>query len=196
MFCCGTNIVFRRQALIEVGGLDESTVTEDFATSIKLHQKKWKSLYYNHVNAFGMAPQNLSSYFMQQYRWANGTIGVLKRIFWNFIIRPFSLKPGQWWEYFLSGSYYIVGLAFFILMMFPILYLLLDIPSFFARPEVYFLAFLPYIMLSSGVVYFVLGGRHYTVRDLFLGLLLGSITFPVYLRAAFFLYWAEKLHSG
>jgi cellulose synthase (UDP-forming) len=196
MFCCGTNIVFRRQALEEIGGLDESTVTEDFATSIKLHQKKWKSLYYNHVNAFGMAPQNLSSYFKQQYRWANGTISVLKRIIWNFIIRPFSLKPRQWWEYFLSGSYYIVGLAFFILMMFPILYLLLNIPSFFARPEVYFLAFLPYIMLSVGVFYFVLAGRHYTIRDLFLGQLLGGITFSVYLRAAFFSLIGQKTTFG
>jgi cellulose synthase (UDP-forming) len=196
MFCCGTNIVFRRQALKEVGGLDESTVTEDFATSIKLHQKKWKSLYYNHVNAFGMAPQNLSSYFKQQYRWANGTISVLKRILWNFLIRPFSLKPKQWWEYFLSGSYYIVGLAFFILMMFPILFLLLNIPSFFARPEVYFLTFLPYIMLSIGVFYFVLKGRNYTIKDLFLGQLLGSVTFSIYLRAAFFSLIGQRTTFG
>jgi len=196
MFCCGTNIVFRRQALTEVGGLDESTVTEDFATSIKLHQRKWKSLYYNHVNAFGMAPQNLSSYFKQQYRWANGTISVLKKILWNFLIKPFSLKPRQWWEYFLSGSYYIVGLAFFILMMFPILYLLLNIPSFFARPEIYFLTFLPYIMLSVGVFYFVLKGRNYTVKELFLGQLLGSITFSIYLRAAFFSLVGQKTTFG
>lgn len=46
MFCCGTNIIFRRQALLDVGGLDESTVTEDFATSVKLHIQGWKSLYY------------------------------------------------------------------------------------------------------------------------------------------------------
>jgi cellulose synthase (UDP-forming) len=196
MFCCGTNIVFRREALADVGGLDESTVTEDFATSIKLHQRKWKSLYYNHVSAFGMAPQNLSSYFKQQYRWANGTINVLKRILWNFLIRPFSLKPRQWWEYFLSGSYYMVGLAFFILMMFPIMYLLLNIPSFFARPEIYFLTFLPYIMLSMGVFYLVLNKRNYTIKDLFLGQILGSITFSVYLRAAFFSLLGKKTTFG
>ena len=184
MFCCGTNIIFRREALLDVGGLDESTVTEDFATSLKLHRKKWDSLYYNHVYAFGMGPENLAGYFQQQYRWANGTISVLKKVLCGLITHPFSLKLKQWWEYFLSGSYYLVGLAFFILMLFPMLYLLCEIPSFFAKPEIYFLTFLPYIMLSMSVFYFILKDRNYTGRDLFLGQLLGSITFSVYIRAA------------
>ncbi len=34
MFCCGTNVIFPRQALRDVGGFDESSVTEDFATSL------------------------------------------------------------------------------------------------------------------------------------------------------------------
>jgi len=183
MFCCGTNIVFRRSALLAVGGLDESTVTEDFATSIKLHAAGWKSLYYNHVYAFGMAPENLTAYFNQQYRWANGTISVFKKILWLFVRRPFSLTLRQWWEYFLSGSFYMVGIAFFVLMTCPVMYLLFDVPSFFARPEIYFLAFLPYITLSLVVFYMVLGRRHYKMKDLFLGQLLGAVTFSVYLRA-------------
>jgi cellulose synthase (UDP-forming) len=184
MFCCGTNIVFRKEALDDVGGLDEATVTEDFATSLKLHQKKWRSLYYNHTYAFGMAPENLTGYLKQQYRWANGTVSVLKKVLKGMITRPFSLKFRQWWEYFLSGSYYLVGFAFFILMMFPALYLIWRVPSFFINPDIYLLTFLPYIMLTMTVFYTVLGDRHYTVKDLFLGQLLGSITFTVYLRAA------------
>ncbi|MFA6636689.1 MAG: glycosyltransferase family 2 protein [Candidatus Omnitrophota bacterium] len=184
MFCCGTNIVFRKEALDEVGGFDESTVTEDFATSLKLHQKKWRSLYYNHTCAFGMAPENLTGYLKQQYRWANGTISVLKKVLIGLLTRPFSLKFKQWWEYFLSGSYYLVGFAFFILMLFPVMYLLFEIPSFFIRPEIYILTFLPYIMLSMTVFYTVLRERNYTVKDIFIGQLLGSVTFTVYLRAA------------
>lgn len=184
MFCCGTNIIFRREALMDVGGLDESTVTEDFATSLKLHKRKWRSLYYNHTYAFGMAPENLTGYLKQQYRWANGTIAVLKRVLLGMVSDPFSLKLRQWWEYFLSGSYYLVGFAFFILMIFPALYLLFRVPSFFINPDIYLLTFLPYIMLTMTVFYTVLGDRHYTVKDLFTGQLLGSITFTVYVRAA------------
>jgi len=184
VFCCGTNIIFRREALLSVGGMDETTVTEDFATSIDLHARGWRSLYYNHVNAFGMGPENLASYFMQQYRWANGTVAVFKKILWKFLTRPFSLKIGQWWEYFLSGTYYMVGLAFFFLMICPIAYLFFEVPSFFARPEIYYLAFLPYIVLSTCVFYSVLGERGYPKRDLFLGQRLSIVTFSVYIRAA------------
>lgn len=184
MFCCGTNVVFRREALLSVGGLDESTVTEDFATSIKLHQKGWRSLYYNHVSAFGMGPIDLGGYFKQQFRWATGTITVMKKVLRGLLFRPFSLSLSQWWEYLLSSTYYLVGVAYFCMMVFPIIYLLLGIPSFFARAEIYFLAFVPYIVLSMSVFYAVLRSRNYRIRDLFLGQLLGEVTFPVYMRAA------------
>lgn len=184
MFCCGTNVVFRRKALTEVGGLDESTVTEDFATSIKFHVKGWKSLYYNHVSVFGMGPEDLEGYFKQQFRWATGTILVLKKILWRLLRQPLSLSWLQWWEYFLSGSYYLIGIAFFILMICPVTYLLFKVPSFFVNPEIYFLAFIPYFTLSISVFYFILERRNYAMRDLFLGQLLASSTFSVYMRGA------------
>jgi cellulose synthase (UDP-forming) len=196
MFCCGTNIIFRKEALDQVGGLDESTVTEDFATSFKFHQNGWKSLYYNHVYAFGMGPEDLTGYFKQQYRWANGTITVFKKVLKNFILHPFSLSFKQWWEYLLSGSYYLIGLVVFVLMLFPILYLLLDVPSFFASPQIYFLAFLPYIILSLSVFYFILKERNYTLGDLFKGQVAGFITFPVYLKAALFSLFGRKATFG
>jgi len=196
MFCCGTNVMFRRQALVDIGGLDESTVTEDFATSIKFHVAGWKSLYYNHVYAFGMGPNDLIGYFKQQFRWATGTISVFKKIIWRFFTRPFSLSLFQWWEYLLSGSYYLVGLAFFILMICPIAYLLFKIPSFFANPEVYFLAFVPYFILSMSVFYFILARRHYKAKDLFIGQLLATITFPVYINGALAAIFGKKITFG
>jgi len=184
MFCCGTNIVFRRKALMDADGLDESTVTEDFATSVKIHTKGWRSIYYPHVCAFGMGPVNLNGYYKQQFRWATGTLSVFKKLIWQFFTKPFSLRPVQWWEYLLSSSYYLVGLAFFCLMICPVIYLLFKVPSFFAKPEVYFLAFIPYIMLSTAIFYMVLGTRHYKIKDLFLGQLLAASTFSVYIRGA------------
>ena len=184
MFCCGTNVLFRTEALKSVGGMDESTVTEDFATSIKLHANKWKSLYYSHVYAFGLGPETLDSYFKQQFRWANGTISVLKKVILRFITKPFSLSLIQWWEYFLSSSYYLVGAVFLLLMACPVIYILFGVPSFFLRKEVYLFAYLPYIFLTMSVFYFVLKGRNYKVKDLFLGQFLGMATITVYLRAA------------
>ena len=184
MICCGTNVLLRRQALLEVGGFDESTVTEDFATSLELHLKQWKTLYSNHVYVFGMGPENLGGYFGQQNRWAMGNIMVLRTILAKLIRRPFLLKPAQWFEYLVTGSYYFVGWTYLSLLMCPIIYIFFNIPSFFMNPTVYSFAFLPYIVLSLAIFYSSMGTRRYNIRQVFQGQLLGFITLPVYLRAS------------
>jgi len=186
MICCGTNVVLRRSALEDVGGLDESTVTEDFATSIKLHMKGWKSLYYNHVYTFGMGPENLGSYLKQQNRWAMGNLGVFRSIIGNFLCSPSKLNPAQWFEYFVTGSYYLIGWAYLFLMLCPVAYLFFGIPSFFMNPVVYGLAFTPYLVLSMAVFQMSMIGRRYTAMQMLKGQLLSFVTLPVYMRASLF----------
>jgi len=196
MFCCGTNVILRRSALQTVGGMDEKTVTEDFATSLRLHTHGFSSLYYNHVCVFGMGPEDLIGYFTQQFRWAAGTIQVFKDLVARFFTKPFSMKPGQWFQYFLSGTYYWVGFAYFILILGPLFYIFFKVPSFFIRPEVYFLSFLPYMLLSTCVFYFSLQKRNYKPRDLILGQLLGATTFYVHMKAALAALLGFKLSFG
>ena len=185
MICCGTNVVMRRQALMDVGGLDESTVTEDFATSFKMHLKGWKSLYYNHVHTFGMGPEDLGSYFKQQNRWALGNVGVLLRIVLaRFVRNPLLLKPAQWLEYFITGSYYFIGWAYLLLVAYPITYLFFNVPPFCMDQVVYILTFVPYFLLSIGIYYKSMLGRHYTMRQLWRGQALSFITLPVYMKAS------------
>lgn len=196
MFCCGTNVILRASALRTIGGMDERTVTEDFATSLRLHTNGFSSLYYNHVCVFGMGPEDLIGYFTQQFRWAAGTIQVFKSLVARFFVKPFCMKPGQWFQYFLSGTYYWVGLAYFILILGPLLYIFFKVPSFFVRPEVYFLSFLPYAFLSTSVFYFSLQKRNYKPQDLILGQLLGATTFYVHIKAAFAALLGIKLSFG
>lgn len=183
MFCCGTNVVFRREALVSVGGFDESLITEDIATSIRLHMNGWRSLYYNHVGAFGMGPENLLEYFKQQGRWSRGNFGLLRKVLFNFITKPFSMSFNQWWEYFLSSTYYFVGIVFFILMACPILYLTFNIPSFFTKTDIYISVFLPYFSLSLSVFYVTLKSRNYSIKDVWLGQTLTCISFPIHIRS-------------
>jgi cellulose synthase (UDP-forming) len=184
MFCCGTNVIFRREALMDVGGFDESSVTEDFATSLKFHMRGWKSAYLNRVCAFGMGPEDLGGYFKQQFRWALGTVGLFRKILYQFFRSPRSLSAAKWWEYFLSGTHYFVGWVFLIMAFCPILYLVLGVPTYFAKPEIYLLFFLPYIILSLSMFAGALHYRGYKVKDIFLGLLLNAVSFPVYMKAS------------
>ena len=184
MFCCGTNVIFRREAFEDVGGFDESSVTEDIATSFKFHKNGWHSAYLNKVCAFGMGPEDLGAYFKQQFRWALGTIGLGRQMLIEFFKSPKSLPFSKWWEYFLSGTHYFVGWAFFIMMACPILYLTFGVPSFFARPELYLLVFFPYILLSLSVFFLTLEKRHYALNDLLTGQLLVGLSFPVFMKAS------------
>lgn len=184
MFCCGTNVMFRREALEAVGGFDETSVTEDFATSMKFHMKGWNSAYLNKICAFGMGPQDLGGYFKQQFRWALGTVGLVRTTIGEIIANPKSLSPFKIWEYFVSGTHYFTGWVFFILWLAPVLYLFLGIPSFFAHPEIFLLIFFPYLTLTLFTFLFTLRQRGYSTKDLFIGVVLTTVCFPVYMKAS------------
>ncbi len=184
MFCCGTNVIFRREALEDVGGFDESSVTEDFATSLKFHTKGWSSAYLNRVSAFGMGPEDLGAYFKQQFRWALGTVGLFRTIAFSFLRNPFKLSPMKWWEYLLSGSHYFVGWVLLVMMLCPALFLLTNTPSYFARPELYFMFFLPYVVLTFTMFIWSMNQRKYSFGELANGVVLQAVCFPVYMRAS------------
>ncbi len=184
MFCCGTNVMFRREALMSVGGFDHTSITEDFATSLKFHMGGWSSAFLNRVCAFGLGPEDLAGYFKQQFRWALGTVGLFRTIFLAFIKNPRAMPAVKWWEYFLSGTHYFVGWTFFVLVLCPIVYIFTGLPTFFARPEIFVMVFAPYIALSLGMFIFSLKRRRYSGHEIFMALLLNNISFPVYMKAS------------
>lgn len=184
MFSCGSNVVYRVEALRSVGGFEEKSVTEDFATGLKLHLKGWKSLYYNHVSVYGLGPETLAAYYTQQMRWALGTLGLFKRIVALLLKKPSALTPGQWWEYFLSGSYYWVGWANFVLMVCPIVFLLFDVRPLIIELRFYLAAFVPYFAFSISTFYFSMLRRGYKARSLLVGQALSLNTFWVHMNAA------------
>lgn len=185
MFCCGTNVIFRREALMDVGGFDHTSVTEDFATSLKFHMRGWSSAFLGRVCAFGLGPEDLGGYFKQQFRWALGTVGLFRTIVIAFCKNPRQLTWIKWWEYALSGTHYFVGWTFFVLAVSPILYLFFGMPRYFARPDMFVLVFAPYILLSFSLFTYTLSRRNYRLREVVMGLLLNSISFPIYMKASF-----------
>lgn len=184
MFCCGTNVIFRREALVDVGGFDESSVTEDFATSLKFHLQGWHSAYLNKISAFGDGPEDLGGYFKQQFRWALGTVGLFRSIVGRFFKNPGQLPVYKWWEYMLSGTHYFVGWVLLVLVVSPTLFILFNVPTYFARPELYFLFYVPYIILTFTLFLWSLGQRQYRISEVVNGVLLQAICFPVYMRAS------------
>jgi cellulose synthase/poly-beta-1,6-N-acetylglucosamine synthase-like glycosyltransferase len=158
MFCCGTNVVFRRAALEDVGGFPLESVTEDFELSIMLHERGWRSRYVPEVLAHGLGPEDMASYVSQQQRWSRGCLGALPAVLRS------RLPVRQKIQYLLSASFFLSGWTVLVYMSFPVVRLLTGAQPLAATSADQFLGhFAPYFGLSLLAVT-VLGGGTYTFR--------------------------------
>jgi len=158
MFCCGTNVVFRRVALEQVGGFPAESVTEDFELSVHLHERGWRSRYVPEVLAHGLGPEDMASYVSQQQRWSRGCLAALPAVLRSAL--PARLKL----QYMLSASYFLSGWTVLVYMSFPTVRLLTGAQPLAATSADQFLAhFAPYFGLSLLAVT-ALGGGTYTFK--------------------------------
>lgn len=183
-FCCGTNVIFRRAALQDVGGFNEENVTEDFATSFEMHRNGWDSIYFNRVYVYSLAPENLAAYFMQQSRWSFGTLSTARYFLKNFLKNPRALRMGQWWEYWLSATYYWVGWVNFFFMLLPMMYIFFGIRPMRQEVFTYLAVFIPYFVFTLNMFYSGMEAKGYKIGELILGQQIGFITFPVHMTSA------------
>ena len=75
--CAGTSFVVRRQALIEVGGFETGTPSEDLATGIRLAAHGYRLRFLNEKLSAGLAPHSAAAMAQQRCRWASGTLQTL-----------------------------------------------------------------------------------------------------------------------
>lgn len=192
IFCCGSNVVLRRSALmsieVNVDGrrhfFDETTVTEDFATSVRLHAKGWTTDFINEPYVLGMGPETLPAYFTQHMRWSMGSMAVGLKVLRMAITNPRMLSPGQYWEYLLSGSYYFVGWANLIFMFAPIAFLLFGVRPVRTQSDLYVIFFVPYIFFTMNLFFFGMKLRRYPVRGVWLASALSFASTWTYAKAA------------
>jgi cellulose synthase (UDP-forming) len=183
---CGTNVIIRLSYLREIGGMDETCITEDLGTSFIFHSNGYKSIYLDSVLAEGMPPPSLSAYFTQQMRWAYGTMQHVKKCVRTFLTRPRSLNVLQWWEYAIVSSswYFLVGFAFSMWIIYITLVLLLGKTQLSSVP--FNLPFLLFIILTGSQLVTSVRERGYKVRDLILAHVLTCSAFPTYIQAIFY----------
>ncbi len=82
--CCGSNAVYRREALDMIGGTVQIEHSEDAHTGFSLASLGWKIKYIPVVLAKGLCPDDLHNYFHQQHRWCSGSMSLmLTKKFWQ-----------------------------------------------------------------------------------------------------------------
>ena len=155
MFCCGTNVVFRRAALEAMGGFPTQSLTEDFELSLRLHEQGWKSRYVPEVLASGLGPEDMASYTSQQLRWARGCLSSLPRI----ITARLPLKIRL--NYLLSAAFWLSGWTLLIYMTFPMVRILTGAqPVTVASVDEFLVHWAPYFVTGLITVALASGGSY------------------------------------
>jgi cellulose synthase (UDP-forming) len=116
---CGSGVVYRRQALKEMGGFATWNLLEDFTSSYELASRGWEGIYYPHALSRGLAPATLAGVYRQRFQWCLDTMRVF---FWD---NPL-FKSGLAWRqktHFLiiMMSYLASGLTFPVFYAIPLL---------------------------------------------------------------------------
>eukprot|EP00831_Metopus_contortus_P056710 TRINITY_DN4875_c0_g1_i1.p1 TRINITY_DN4875_c0_g1~~TRINITY_DN4875_c0_g1_i1.p1 ORF type:complete len:608 (-),score=51.25 TRINITY_DN4875_c0_g1_i1:74-1897(-) len=75
----GTNAVFLRKAIDDIGGIPEDSITEDCATGMLVQAKGYKTIFVNEVLAVGLSPEHFRDLSKQRKRWSRGNIQVSKK---------------------------------------------------------------------------------------------------------------------
>jgi len=70
--CCGSNAIYRREAINAIGGTVQVDASEDSRTGFRMLEKGYKVEYVPIILATGASPDNAYSYFNQQHRWCRG----------------------------------------------------------------------------------------------------------------------------
>jgi biofilm PGA synthesis N-glycosyltransferase PgaC len=71
--------VFRREALVAVGGYDTDTFAEDADLTLKILTAGWHITYENRAVAWTEAPERLHDLIKQRYRWTRGILQALRK---------------------------------------------------------------------------------------------------------------------
>jgi cellulose synthase (UDP-forming) len=119
--CHGSCFVVRRSALEQIGGIPTETITEDWATSVKLQAAGYKLYYLNEALSAGMSADKCGEFVQQRSRWAQGT---LQSLFAS--TNPFTTPGLTWKQRVIHASsifYYLGSLSSFFNLIAPLFFL-------------------------------------------------------------------------
>jgi cellulose synthase (UDP-forming) len=176
-FCVGTNVIFRRTAIEEIGGMHQDSKSEDVWTSLRLHERGWRSVYISTELAVGHTPETIESYTKQQLRWATGGFEILLRA--NPMGRGRHLTVDQRLQYFGTATFYLVGIAPMLLLVVPPLQIYFGLTPISSDVPVltWFLYYAGFYFMQIVVALYTIGSFRWET------LMLATASFPIYARA-------------
>jgi len=176
-FCVGTNVVFRRSAIDEIGGIYTDSKSEDVWTALTLHERGWRSIFIPEVLAVGDAPETVEAYSKQQLRWATGGFEIL--LTHNPLSRHRRLTADQRIQYFVTATFYLTGICPLLLLLVPPLEIYLELRPMDLDLTVWTWAlyYAGFYLMQILLAWFAVGSFRWET------LTLATVSFPIYVKA-------------
>jgi cellulose synthase (UDP-forming) len=177
VFPCGSGLVWRREALNDIGGFPTWNLVEDLQSGVEALRRGWRGVYLPIVGAVGQtAPEDIPNAIKQRGTWALDT---LRLTFWG-VKKGLSLRQNL--QFSELGFFYLLSLAVLVFLTVPVVSLVFDLYPLVTSHQTYAAHFWPYAAavelllaaLAQGLPYEAL----WRARQTWLGMA------PVYARAA------------
>lgn len=171
--------------VLDIQPLVTFSITEDMATSMRLHALGWKSVFHHEILARGLAPEDLGSMLGQRLRWGAGTIQVLVKE--NPLVKP-GLSLAQRLQYFTTMYSYFSGFFAVVYLLAPVIYSLTGISPVVSYSGDFLIRIIPYLLVNK-LLFFFVAWKLDTSRGAQYSLAL----FPLWIQAVLTVFSGEKL---
>ncbi len=139
VFPCGSGLVWRREALDDIGGFPAWNLVEDLQSGVEALKRGWRGVYLPITGAAGQtAPEDMPNAMKQRGTWALDT---MRLSFWGSK-RGLSLR--QHVQFSELGLFYMLSFAVLVFAITPVFALALGIYPLIATHAAYALHFWPY----------------------------------------------------
>lgn len=176
-FCVGTNVIFRRTAIMDVGGMYSDSKSEDVWTSLMLHERGWRTIFIPMTLAVGDTPETVEAYTKQQLRWATGGFEIM--LTHNPLSRKRKLTMDQRLQYTVTATHYLTGICPLLLLLVPPLQIFFNLTPMNLDLTIgtWLLYYAGFYVMQIVVAFYTLGSFRFEV------LMLAAVSFPIYVRA-------------
>lgn len=160
LLCFGTCFVVRRKAMEDIGGIPTETLSEDWATSIKLQAAGYQTCSLDEVLGVGAVAESMGEYIRQRMRWTQGT---LQALFSS--TNPFRIKGLTFMQRVIHSHgilHYLLNPFYISIIILPLLYFFFGFMPFYMSSEQFCFFALPFFSLNCLVFPWIY--REYTAR--------------------------------
>jgi cellulose synthase/poly-beta-1,6-N-acetylglucosamine synthase-like glycosyltransferase len=157
----GTAGIWRKTAIIDAGGWQHDTITEDMDLSFRAQIRGWKFVYVPDAVAPAEVPCEMNSFKGQQFRWAKGSAQTTKKILPLVLKADLPLRVKLEAIFHLTNNFAYLFLVALACLQLPNMLLRRDIDN----PMLLLLDVPLFIATSGSIVLFYLSTHHFLYRS-------------------------------